>query len=57
MIELGFHPRLVHGLIAEVFSKYTYDEVPKIGNDSTVKYIYKKYVIILLKNLETSLVK
>lgn len=57
LVELGLHPRLAHGLIAEVFSKYTYDEVPKISNDSKIKYIYKKDVIILLKNLETSLVK
>lgn len=55
LVELGLHPRLAHGLIAEVFSKYTYDEVPKISNDSKIKYIYKKDVIILLKKLGNKL--
>lgn len=52
LVELGLHPRLAHGLIAEVYSQYAYDNV---SGDKKIKYVYKKDIKVLLENLVKTL--
>lgn len=54
--EIGLNDKLSHGLLKQVYSRYSAENIPKVSFDKKIKFVYKEDLSSLLETIKEEMV-